>query len=189
MADEETLTRSEFARRMSWSPSYITKLADAGRLVFTADGKQVMVEESLARIAATEDPARADVAARNAARRGKDAEPDGAEIPAPDPQAERIASSFQASRAVRERYAALTARMEYEKLAGNLVEASAVRAASADAASIIRGMLENLPAQLAPELAAEHDETRIQALLVEHIENLLNQIGDRILASAGRPAA
>lgn len=176
---DDAVTRSEFARLQGWSPSYVTKLASQGRLVLTDDGKQVRVAASLARIKATEDPARNDVAQRHAQARG------AGEAPPPAPVEDRVGSSYQASRAVKERYAALTAKAEYEKLVGNLVEVSEVRAAASEAGALIRAQIENLPAQLAPELAAETDEARVQALLVERMEILLGNIAELIERAAG----
>jgi hypothetical protein len=61
-------SKSAFARRLGVSKSYVSReLAQSGRLVM-ADGL-VDVEASLARIDATKDPNRADVAQRHAAAR------------------------------------------------------------------------------------------------------------------------
>lgn len=181
----ETLTRSEFARLQGWVPSYVTKLAKAGRLVFTDDGKRVRVAESLASIKATEDPNRDDVQARWQGHREQAQDDEGDDVGTPQGGEGRTPEdvSFQNARARKEYYAAQMARIEYEKAVGNLVDAEQVRMASANAGAIIRGLLENLPAQLAPELAAEQDEARVQALLVEHIEWLLMQISDRVAES------
>ena len=62
------------------SPSYITQLKGEGRLVLTDDGKRVRVQESIALIKATADPAKAGVAARHAANRTT-AKPEAAPAP------------------------------------------------------------------------------------------------------------
>lgn len=64
-----TLTKSAFAKQQGWSPSYVTKLKEHGRLVLDDAGK-VMVQATLEKIKATAG-ARGDVAARNAAERKK----------------------------------------------------------------------------------------------------------------------
>lgn len=69
MSLPETATRTEFARILGCRPSYVTELGKAGRLVLTANGRRVRVAESIARIEATRDPAKAGVAARHAAAR------------------------------------------------------------------------------------------------------------------------
>lgn len=60
-------SKSAFARRLGVAPSYVTKLAQEGRLV-VVDG-QVEVEASLARMEATKDPNRDDVRQRHAQAR------------------------------------------------------------------------------------------------------------------------
>lgn len=60
-------SKSAFARRLGVSPSYVTKLAQDGRLV-VVDG-QIEVEASLARMDATKDPNRDDVRQRHAKAR------------------------------------------------------------------------------------------------------------------------
>lgn len=60
-------SKSEFARRLGVSASYVTKLAQEGRIV-VVDG-QVEVEASLARMEATKDPNRDDVRQRHAKAR------------------------------------------------------------------------------------------------------------------------
>lgn len=49
---------TEFARIINKSKGYVSQLKSAGRLVLTADGKRVLIEESRARIKATSDPAK-----------------------------------------------------------------------------------------------------------------------------------
>lgn len=66
MKQPEKKTRKEFAEMNGWSPSYVTKLSQAGRLVFTDDNKMVLVEASLEKIAETKDPNRDDVVKRHA---------------------------------------------------------------------------------------------------------------------------
>jgi len=100
------LRKSEFARLLGVAPSYVTKLAKAGRLVLCEDGR-VDVEASLARIEATRDPARQDVARRHAAARAAKAA-----VPPPrdaDPEPDAAPASYAEARALKERYAALTA--------------------------------------------------------------------------------
>jgi len=175
------LRKSEFARLLGVAPSYVTKLAKAGRLVLCEDGR-VDVEASLARIEATRDPARQDVARRHAAARAAKAA-----VPPPrdaDPEPDAAPASYAEARALKERYAALTAKLEYERLAGRLVAIEDVRAAGAEAGAVIRAALEALPDQLAPLLAAERDEHRVHALLVEYLETALKDVSDALAKAA-----
>ena len=113
------LTQYAFARHLGVDRAHITRLKHAGRLVLTPDG-QIDVEASEARIAATADPAKAPVAERHAA--GRAAAVDGEKQPktANQEMADKVTTTYQQSRAVRERYAALTAKAEYESLIGKL---------------------------------------------------------------------
>ena len=65
----EVLGFQAFAQRIMRAPSYVTQLRKAGRLVLSADGKGVLVAESIKLIADTSDPSRAGVQARHAAQR------------------------------------------------------------------------------------------------------------------------
>ena len=175
----DRVTFSKFAELQGCSPSYVTKLKQAGRLVLTDDGKRVLVEESRARIKATEDPNRDDVRARHAKTRegGAPASP-----PAPNDPQSPAGQSFATSRAVKERFFALSAKLEYERAIGKLVDSAAVRAAGAEAGTVLRAALENLPDQVAPQLAEgdSEREARIRARLVEHVGLVLTEISDKL---------
>ena len=173
------MTRKAFAGRLGVSPSYITKLGQAGRLVFTENGRHVLVEASLQRIEDTRDPARDDVASRHAKNRDKK----NNETPAGDQKPDKTNATYTASRAVKEHYSAQTAKVEHEKLVGTLCETGAVHHAAGEAGTITRAVFENLADQIAPILAAESSEERIHALLVEQIEQALHDVADRTAAA------
>lgn len=178
------MSLSEFARLQGWRPSYVTKLKQAGRLVLTDTG-HVDVEASRARIKASEDPNRDDVRKRHAEARQAPppAEPNDPSPPKSD-AADRAGQSYTTSRAVKERYLALNAKLEYERAAGQLVETAAVQRAGTEVGAVLRGALENLPDQLAP-LLAEGDadrEARIYAHLRDHAEQILAEISRKLEA-------
>lgn len=179
-------TKSQFARILGVRPSYVTKLAKAGRLVMTEDGRRVDVDASMDRIRATRDPGRRGVADRLP---GQAAEPtpSAAEI-AGDEAAEAAPASpsdvsYAAARAMREHYQAQKARLDYELMLGRLCETDAVRAAGMDIGIRMRQALERLPDRLAPELAPCTDPARVRALLVEHIEMALGDLSATIRAA------
>lgn len=186
------ITQAEFARQQGWSKSYVTKLKRQGRLVFLDDGKTVDPDASITRINATADPNRDDVRKRWAARREQDPAP--ADVP---PSAAPAAPEgddsthlgYQNSRALKEHYLALQAQAEYRQTIGQLVEAAGVRRAGAELGTALRAALENLPDQLAQELAVESDPERVHALLVEQVEALLHRFTAEIGALAGQGAA
>ena len=164
------MSQSDFARDIGVARSRVTALKQAGRLVLDDKGR-VMVEESKARIAETADPNRDDVVARHAASR---ASAGGVSLSTPGGGAEdKIGSSYQAARAVKERYLALEAKRAYEVACGDLVRADEVAAAAADAAATIRTRLEALPDFLSAQMAGPLDEAQRRAVIAETIEHIL----------------
>ena len=169
------ISQAEFARQIGVAKSWVTALKIAGRLVLTADGK-VDASASIARIAATTDPNRDDVARRHAAARaghpnapgqpalspGQQTPPDAPPAPAPAPLQsapagataipDEVGNTYQAARAVKEKYAAMTARLEYLRESGKVIDREAVAAAIEDIVTALRQGLEQQPSRLAPEL-------------------------------------
>lgn len=165
----------EFADFVPCKPSYVTELRKTGRLVLTEDGKRVRVAESLRLIEDTKDPAKRAVAARHAAARAG-APPDAEDAAGEEQEsAQPQSSEFQKSRAEREKWAAKSAQLEYERSIGKLLDAEQVESAAADAATVLRTSLEAIPAELAPLLAPITDETRVRTMLTERIEHALQE--------------
>jgi len=162
------ITQAEFARQNKWSRSHVTGLKQAGRLVMTEDGKHVLVKESLARIEATRDPNRDDVAERHAAERAAVSTPAA-------PAEERVTASYQQSRAVKERYLALQAKAEYEERIALLVKAEDVKRAFSAQWTQLRIAMDHARDQMAADLAAESDSNVIHAMLGEHFEQLQSE--------------
>lgn len=173
-----TLTQAQFARHLGVDRAHITRLKHAGRLVLTPAG-QVDVEASEARIAATADPAKAPVAERHAA--GRAAAVDGATAAktAGEQMADKVTATYQQSRAVRERYNALTAKAEYESLIGKLVDADAARSAVADLCVTFRQSVELWPDTVGPMLV-QKELSEIRQIMQEHAEALLLSIKHEI---------
>lgn len=173
--DSNQTTRSKFAKVLGVSPSYITKLANHGRLVFTDDGKKILIAESKARIDETKDPNRDDVGQRHENERNNGETKT-------NPADEVSSVKFRESRAKKEHYLALKAQVEHERLVGELCDVESARHAGGEVGEIVRSLLENLPDQMSPMLAVETDENRVHALLVESIEQILGDIADKIQA-------
>lgn len=170
MSDQPTsnvATRAQFARLNGWGRSYVTELAQAGRLVLADNGK-VLVRESLERIKATADPAHAAVAQRHAAERAAKANGDDEQ-----PKTDRVGSTFSQAKAVRERYNAMLAKVEYEQRIGELVSAKEVRRAAEEFGAALRRRWENLADSLAAVCAAESDPARVHALISDEVEQTL----------------
>ena len=165
-------TQQDFARRIGVVKSRVTKLRQDGRIVM--HGKLVNAEASLELVRGSADPSRALHQAAPV-----DAEPANA-------------IGYQLSRAMREQYMALEAKRVYEQACGKFVSAQDVAAASADAATIVRTRLENLPEQLVARLAAAFDEQQSRAVCTDLIEEILSTLSSefgRIGRGAPRAAA
>lgn len=174
----EPVSLSQFATMRGWTPSYVTKLKQHGRLVLTEDGR-VEVDASLARIKETEDPNRDDVRKRWQEHRARGDADAGGTPPTPDPSAAST-TGFAQARAVKERYLALSAKLDYERASGKLVETSSVQRAGAEVGAVIRSALENLPHQVAPMIAPLTDEDKIRAMLIDYVEHLLKDMSTQI---------
>ncbi len=181
MSSENEVTLSEAARLLGYKGSYITQLKKDGRLVLTADGKRVKMAESAALIQATRDPSKQGVADRHAAARATTTEratttPEEPSAPPEPPQeSARIGNTYQASRAVKERYLAMSAKREYEMSIGRLMDADDVKSFVADAVVTLRTRLESLPDVLAPQLVAISDEAIARTMIAEAIEHALEE--------------
>lgn len=175
-------TLSEFAALLNRKRSYITHLKGEGRLVLTDDGKRVRVAESIARIKATEDPAKRGVAARHAARRAAASEvpkpePAAAAVEPPAPEIEVLPTDegFHYWRQRSEKAKALAGERENAVAEGKLMDAGEVATAIGSAVTTLRARLESLPDVLGPQLAALTDEGRVRAALAEAIEHALDE--------------
>lgn len=173
------LTQAQFARHIGVDRAHVTRLKHTGRLVMTPDGERVLVAESEARIAATADPGKAPVAERHAAARAAAVDAGNGQKTAQQDMAEKTAMTYQQARAVRERYAALHAKAEYEARIGKLVDADLARAAAADIGVLFRIALESWPDTVGPLLVVK-DHATIRAILVEHAEILLHNLSAEI---------
>ncbi len=185
------LGKKEFADLIGRSPSYVTKLKNDGRLVMTADGKKINVAASQRLIEQTAG-IRGDVAdrwqaARNArtdcaASQGMPESEKTQQRPAAQADAaEKIGSSLQAARAVKEKYGAMTAKVEYEKLIGELESRDNVHADLRSIGAVLRSAMDVFPDQIAPLLTATSDLHEIHQILTENCTEVLHRVAAEIL--------
>lgn len=162
--DPNLASKSEFARLNGWSKSYVSKLAGEGRLVVTEDGRQVLVAESLARIAET-------------TRATERASP-----PALTPvvRADRDRKDF---------YDAENARLDLAERVGKLMDRAEALSVASDVGTYLRTTLESWCDVLTPDLAAAGgDEPMIRAMLRDRCRELLGEFSRR-MAKLEREAA
>jgi phage terminase Nu1 subunit (DNA packaging protein) len=169
-----TGTLSEYAAHIKASPAYVTKLKKQGRIVTRdVDGTQrVDFELSDRLIRNTTDLGRA--------ANGANAKP-GREASTPvAPMADvgRVDAIFRQAQAQERAFNAKLAELEYKKAIGDLVAASDVRAAYTKRAVTLREALLQIPARLAPVLAAETDQAKCHDLIQSELHTVLQQIAD-----------
>ncbi|PZO66177.1 MAG: hypothetical protein DI635_00705 [Pseudoxanthomonas suwonensis] len=214
----ETASQSEFAAIYGCRRSYVTELRQAGRLVMAADGRRVQVRESLQRLRDTADPSRTSTVQRHAEARAAataqqdapQASPAGRPAPALPATASQSAAgdaqhgadaadnadddlpqagSYQAARAVKEKYLALQAKLAYQQAVGKLLATADVEAAAGRLAGTLVSRLDALPAQLAPQLlSAAGDEVALRRTLVQAFDDLRAELA-RQFAALARPEA
>jgi hypothetical protein len=81
--------------------------------------------------------------------------------------------TLASSKARKEHWAAETARLKYEELAGKLVDAEAVAKQAFDLGRTIREAIMGIPDRIAGELASETDPHRVHVLLTKELTTAL----------------
>jgi len=188
MSCANEVTAKQLAHILGVAPSYITQLKGEGRLVRSGDGKRFLLAESRRLLSETADPAKAGVAARHAAARGAavaleasaPGEPDEAEAPLAPSQDDPLAKRRALAQAQAEEAKARKLLRDEAVELGQLLPVDEVRSAISSAMTTLRGDLEGLPYILSAQLAAEPDEDRVKAILVDAIEHQLREAARRL---------
>ena len=171
------LSKSEFAASQGWSPSYVTKLKDQGRLVMSPDGRKVNVSETVAMLSRTKDLGKDHV--RNFHQNERTEKHVTAHTaPSAPPESDSGSSDpkYWAAKARREDALADLANLELEKKKGNLVERERVESAAFATGRMLRDAILGLPTQLAPELANTSDAFQIELRMREALRSLLDEM-------------
>lgn len=168
---EQFVSKSAFAAAQGWSPSYVTKLGQQGRLVMAPDAKRVDAAATLALLRETRDLGKAHVTQLHAAGRvqrhvGRQLDPKQPD----EKQLERGAESasdpkYWENKARRESALATMAELELAERLGLLVDRKRVEAAAHAGGRTLRDALLGLPTRLAPELASMSDAFEVEAKL------------------------
>jgi len=164
-----TVSRAEFARLMGVNKSAVTRWAEKGQIV-TVSG-QVDVEASRARLQETGGE-RPDVADRHAQERAAKISSGGA---VSVPKTDGVGNSYQAARAVKEKYLALDAKASYEQRIGQLIPRADVEQALDDLVAAVRAGVENLPHRIAAQLVGKDLDT-VRALLKQEIGGIMAEM-------------
>lgn len=159
------------------SRSYVTKLAAAGRLVLSPDGKLVDVQASIRRLDETQ---RAGAHAVCGTRRGNGlAQATGSAKSSPDRLRE-----YNLARTRREQAAAEAAEIQLRKLKADLVEVSEVRAMGAKIGGLVASWFDRLGPRLGAVWAAEDDPATRERLFGAELRQIQGEWADAIMALA-----
>lgn len=171
-------TQRQFAQFMNVSDVQVHYWARDGKLVLeNGNKKRVIFDQSKALIAQSEDLSKLEVKARHARERAEKTgatEQPTAQIEQPEGKA--AGTVYQQSKAMREKYNALMAKTEFERMTGKLLDVNDVVLAISRAASDLRGQLETLPDRFATIFASETDPQKIRLQAAETIEHLLTNV-------------
>ena len=181
--ENQYLSKKDFAVSQGWSPSYVTKLKEQGRLVLSPDGKRVNVQATLEKLNRTSDPSKNHVKELHAAARterdvGKHIRPDapsvGEESGSSDPK-------YWDNKTRREGALAALAELELAKKAGVLVERDRVQMVAFAAGRMLRDAVLNIPTQIAPVLAAMTDPWEVERALRDALRQVMTDM-DKVTA-------
>ena len=158
-------TRSEYAAHAKVSPAYVTKLGKQEKLVLVNDGGRELVDFDAtdARVRGTADLRRA----------GNGANAGGASAAAGS-----VGDLFRKAQTQERAYMARLLELRYKRESGDLVAMSDVRAAYARRISTLRDALLQIPARLAPVVAAESDEAVVHDLLQDELHAVLARVSE-----------
>jgi len=175
---EKFLTKSAFAALQGWSPSYVTKLKDQGRLVFCPNNaKLVDVDATLADLLCTGDPRKASLREHHAAERVRKHVTAHIRPDAPEDEIPAAASpKYWESKARRENSLAALTLIELDKTRNALVERERVEAMADAAWRKLSDAVFAVPAQLAPELATMSDAFQIEVRLRDALRQVLSDM-------------
>lgn len=189
-----TETRADFARRLGWNRSSVTRAVQDGRVVLLEG--LVDVDASLAKIDALASPYahhRAHVQQLEEARHAKTPTASAvaaamqAYAPIEDQPAEGIEAlnlRLKRAEANKREHEADMARMERETMAGNLIAREDVEFAMDDFGATLRSLMENLADRLAPVVHPLQSIEETHAALAEAAQDVLRTMHDQLQQKA-----
>ena len=161
MTKATLLSQSQYARRRGKSRQYIGKLAKAGVLVMRGGLVDAEASDQVLDGDAPTGSAAAEVTAPESHY----------QEPAPVPS--MAGGTWHQARTADKVYQARLRRLEFEKAQGKLIDADVIRKELVDANRALRDGLLAIGPRLAPILAAEMDQKKIEAMLVKEIRREL----------------
>lgn len=178
------LNQSQFAKELGRHRSYVTELKSKGLLVMRAG--LVDVEQTKKLLEQAKDPSKQGVVDRHEENRKNKAASnvliDDLNTEEIDEKYEDVFGDLNPTLAARKLEALVRNEILQEKknknrqIDGTLFDSAEVVRSVSNAAAVVRQRLESLPDVLAPQFAAETNEQRIRATLLDQIESLLSEM-------------
>lgn len=172
---------AELARRLGVSRQAVSDLVRRGILTPDANGR---IDEAAARAAilSSVHPTSKTVQAAQASAPAPidpvAAAPAPAVAPAAAPQPEAAATNYHVAKTMREAAEAHIARLKLAEMRGELIRTDAVRAVMSNIFATTREAVLQMPARLAPLLAAESDPAAVQNLLHAELHAALESLAN-----------
>lgn len=185
-------TRADFARRMEWHRSSVTRAVDDGRVVLC--NGMVDVEASLKKIEALASPYahhRAHALQLEEDRTAKNAPTPPAEPPevtkAKSESLDALNLRLKTAEADKREHEADIARMDREFKAGNLLAREDVEFALDNYGATLRGLLENIADRMAPMIQPLQTLEEVHAALNSMAQEVLQTMHDQLQRHGSKP--
>ena len=180
------MTQTEYAKYKSVHKSRVTQWKKDGRLVFSADGKFILVAESDARLKETVNlngyansvhaaAERAEINERIEQEKSYEELKSAVTNTQLDLETKDADELFKNARALREKAAALQAAAEHEKFIGSLVEKSVVEKIIFERARQFRDGVIAASRRIAPDVIGKESITEIEAIIQKELRVMLEQ--------------
>lgn len=183
----EYLTKKRFAELNGWSPSYVTKLKDQGKLVLDPSGKLVDVKATIDLLESLADPSKRSVKDHHARQR-EARESDAEDL---DHQQKQVTGkiaeegkddgelsdnqTYWKAKARSETAKAELAEIELWRARGSLVEKADVQRGIYAASRMLRDMILAVPNRIAAQLVATGDAGAAQRMMREELRGALEK--------------
>ena len=180
------MTQTEYAKYKGVHKSRVTQWKKDGRLVFSDDGKFILVAESDARLKETVNlngyansvhaaAERAEINERIEQEKSYEELKNDVTNTQLDLETKDADELFKNARALREKAAALQAAAEHEKFIGSLVEKSVVEKIIFERARQFRDGVMATSRRIAPDVIGKESITEIEAIVQKELRVMLEQ--------------
>ena len=181
------MNAAEYAQRLGISKVQVTKYIQSGQITAKRVGRAYEIDPAVA-----DRELEANLSLNNGSRKARSALDIGpSPVASKSPGGSRPSSaassasssgssapetptaSYATARAIREQYAAMLLKLEYEQKNGQLVSKDQMKLKLSKLHLAVRDSLRTIPDRVAPVLAAEVDQTKIHTLLLKEIGQAL----------------